>query len=129
MRRREHAVTIRMPFGIDLPEDYDDERWPAGEGSLVDARHATGDQGHGLSLSVCAGFGEDAFKMRADGSGSNAAPICHIVKRNAAGKVTRDHGLRPREAEEFTQGRRAECGGFRITHDDKSQGLCLHPKA
>ncbi len=32
MRRREHAITIREPFGIELPEDDDDERWPAGEG-------------------------------------------------------------------------------------------------
>lgn len=31
MRRREHAVAIRKPFGIELPEDDDDERWPAGE--------------------------------------------------------------------------------------------------
>lgn len=30
MRRRERAVEVRAPFGIDLPED--DERWPAGEG-------------------------------------------------------------------------------------------------
>lgn len=32
MRRRERAVEMRAPFGIDLPEDDDDERWPAGEG-------------------------------------------------------------------------------------------------
>lgn len=32
MRRREHAVAVRVPFGIDLPEEEDDERWPAGEG-------------------------------------------------------------------------------------------------
>lgn len=32
MRRREHAITIRRPFGIDLPEDDDDKRWPSGEG-------------------------------------------------------------------------------------------------
>lgn len=32
MRRRERAVEVRAPFGIELPEDDDDERWPAGEG-------------------------------------------------------------------------------------------------
>lgn len=32
IRRREHAVALREPFGIDLPEKDDDERWPAGEG-------------------------------------------------------------------------------------------------
>ncbi len=32
MRRREHAVAIRKPFGIELPEDDDNERWPVGEG-------------------------------------------------------------------------------------------------
>ena len=32
MRRCEHAVKVRAAFGIDLPEDEDDERWPAGEG-------------------------------------------------------------------------------------------------
>lgn len=32
MRRRERAVEVRAPFGIELPEDDDDERWPVGEG-------------------------------------------------------------------------------------------------
>lgn len=32
MHRREHAIAIRMPFGIVLPEDEDDNRWPTGEG-------------------------------------------------------------------------------------------------
>ena len=32
MRRREHAIAIRRPFGIDLPEDDADERWSSGEG-------------------------------------------------------------------------------------------------
>ena len=32
MRRRERAVEMRTPFGIELPEDDDDDRWPAGEG-------------------------------------------------------------------------------------------------
>lgn len=31
MRRREHAIAIRRPFDIILPED-DDDRWPADEG-------------------------------------------------------------------------------------------------
>lgn len=31
-RRREHAVNVRRAFGTELPEDDDDERWPAGEG-------------------------------------------------------------------------------------------------
>jgi len=67
--------------------------------------------------------------MRAGGSSPNAASLCHVVKRETAGKVTRDHGFRPREAEEFTQGRCTECGRFRITYDDKSQELCLRPNA
>lgn len=32
MRRRERAIAIRRPFGIELPESDDDEHWPAGEG-------------------------------------------------------------------------------------------------
>lgn len=32
MSRRERAVEVRAPFGIELPEDDDDERWPVGEG-------------------------------------------------------------------------------------------------
>lgn len=32
MRRREHALAIRRPFGIVLPENDDDDCWPAGEG-------------------------------------------------------------------------------------------------
>lgn len=32
IRRREHAAAIRKPFGIELPEDDNDERWPVGEG-------------------------------------------------------------------------------------------------
>ena len=32
MRRRERAVEMRVPFGIELPEDDDDEGWPVGEG-------------------------------------------------------------------------------------------------
>lgn len=31
MRRREHAVAVRRPFGIELPEGDDDERWAVGE--------------------------------------------------------------------------------------------------
>ena len=63
--------------------------------------------------------------MRADGGNPNAPLLCRIVKRETAGKVTRDHGFRSREAEEFTQGRCTECGGFRISYDDKRQGLDL----
>jgi hypothetical protein len=32
MRRREHAIAIRKPFGIELPATDDDESWPTGEG-------------------------------------------------------------------------------------------------
>lgn len=32
MRRRERATEVRAVFGIDLPEDDDDEDWPTGEG-------------------------------------------------------------------------------------------------
>lgn len=32
MRRREHSIALREPFGIELPDDDDDERWPADEG-------------------------------------------------------------------------------------------------
>lgn len=32
IRRREHAVEVRAPFGIEMPEADDDERWPTGEG-------------------------------------------------------------------------------------------------
>lgn len=31
MRRREHAIAVRRPFGIELPENDGDEHWPAGE--------------------------------------------------------------------------------------------------
>ena len=32
MRRREDAASRREAFGIELPEEDDDERWPQGEG-------------------------------------------------------------------------------------------------
>lgn len=31
-RRREHAIEARRAFGIELPEEDDDELWPDGEG-------------------------------------------------------------------------------------------------
>lgn len=90
---------------------------------MIKACNTSGDQCHGFGLPVRAGFGEDTLQVRSYGSRTDPTSIRHVVKRQAICQITSDHGLRPREAEEFPKTGDGKRGRFRIAHDDQCKRL------